>query len=98
MRLTGTDNFSTVARMELSMEQVEGLARVRRMAVNGDLQGLFEQASLSRREIGLAVGASPVTVHGWLRGRHRPVGRPALALVERVRRLQAIPDSTEPAA
>jgi hypothetical protein len=82
MGSTGADNFSTVVCMELSIDQVEGLARVRQMAANGDLQRLFERASLSRWEIGLAVGISPVTVHGWLRGRHRPVGRPALALVE----------------
>ena len=84
--------------MNLTIDQAEGLARVRAMAANGDLRRLIERASLSRREIGLVLGVSPVTVHGWLVGRHRPVGQPALALVELVRRLQAATGDSEPAA
>jgi hypothetical protein len=84
--------------MKLSIDQAEGLVRVRRMAANGDLRRLFREARLSNQEIGLAVDASPVTVHGWLHGHHKPTGRRAVVLVELVRRLQAATDGERPVA
>ena len=42
--------------MKLSIDQAEGLVRVRRMAANGDLRRLFREARLSNQEIGLEIG------------------------------------------